>query len=225
MPSSSNPRPSAGNNRVRHVLIGCGPAAVVAAETLRKLDPSARICMLGEEPAPPYSRMALPYLLRREIEETGTYLRKLPGYFAANNIEVHQARVEQVDAAQQTVQLTGGKQEPYDRLLAATGAAPITPPIEGIHHPRVTHCWTLADARIIARHLRPGAEVALIGAGFIGCIVLEALAKAQAKLTVIESGPRMVPRMLDETCGEMLQRWYVQAAKCKRLSRMASGRG
>ena len=193
---------------MRHLLVGCGPAAVVAAETLRTLDPDAQICMVGDEPEPPYSRMALPYLLRREIEESGTHLRKRQDHFAERGIEVVQARVERVEDSE--VQLTGGERQPYDRLLISTGATPLTPPIDGIEHPRVTRCWTLADARQIAEHLRPGAEVVLIGAGFIGCIVLEALAKAEAKLTVIESGPRMVPRMLDQTCGELLQHWCEQ---------------
>ena len=45
---------------MRHVIIGAGPAGVVAAETLRRHDPSCEIVILGDEPEPPYSRMALP---------------------------------------------------------------------------------------------------------------------------------------------------------------------
>ena len=47
----------------------------------------------------------------------------------------------------------------------------------------------------------------LIGAGFIGCIILEALAKRCGTLTVVEMEERMVSRMMDETAGGMLERW------------------
>ena len=60
---------------MRHVIIGGGPAGVVAAETLRKADSSADITMLCGEGEPPYSRMAIPYLLTGIINEEGTYLR------------------------------------------------------------------------------------------------------------------------------------------------------
>ncbi|MGB0905029.1 MAG: NAD(P)/FAD-dependent oxidoreductase, partial [Mangrovicoccus sp.] len=53
----------------------------------------------------------------------------------------------------------------------------------------------------------PDVPVVLIGAGFIGCIILEALAKMGVNLTVVEMGDRMVPRMLDETAGNMLRSW------------------
>jgi NADPH-dependent 2,4-dienoyl-CoA reductase/sulfur reductase-like enzyme len=66
---------------MRHVILGNGPAGVVAAETIRKTDPDAEITLLGDEPEPPYSRMALPYLLQKEIKEDGTYLRKDAGHF------------------------------------------------------------------------------------------------------------------------------------------------
>jgi NADPH-dependent 2,4-dienoyl-CoA reductase/sulfur reductase-like enzyme len=71
----------------------------------------------------------------------------------------------------------------------------------------VHSCWTLEDARSIHRLAKPGANVVLMGAGFIGCIILEALALSGANLTVIEMGDRMVPRMLDQTAGNLLKQW------------------
>ena len=63
---------------MKHVIIGNGPAGVVAAETIRKRRPQDEIVMIGGEPVPPYSRMAIPYLLIGNIDERGTYLRKDP---------------------------------------------------------------------------------------------------------------------------------------------------
>ena len=68
-------------------------------------------------------------------------------------------------------------------------------------------CWTLADARVIHERAQPGSHVALIGAGFIGSIILEALGLRGVKLSVIEQGERMVPRMMGPHAGGLLQRW------------------
>ena len=78
---------------MRHLIIGAGPAGVVAAESLRQLDPGSDIALIGDESEPPYSRMAIPYLLSGRIGEAGTYLRKSTGYFEEQNIEVVQDRV------------------------------------------------------------------------------------------------------------------------------------
>ncbi len=71
----------------------------------------------------------------------------------------------------------------------------------------VVNCWTLADARAILKRADKGAPVVLVGAGFIGSIVLEALYQRGCDLTVVEIAPRMVARMMDDTAGGMLARW------------------
>ena len=81
---------------MRYLIIGAGPAGVVAAESLRRLDPTSDVALISDEPEPPYSRMAIPYLLIGRIEEEGTYLRKTGGYFEAQNIEVVQEQVTSV---------------------------------------------------------------------------------------------------------------------------------
>lgn len=192
---------------MKHVIIGAGPAGIVAAETVRKLDPDAAIVIIGDEPEPPYSRMAIPYLLTESIGEQGTYLRKEDGHFPKAGIEVVVDRVDSVDPGTRTLSLKSGAGMPYDTLLVASGSTPILPPIPGIDGDLVTSCWTLEDARRIAAGIRPGSSVVLIGAGFIGCIILEALVSSGARLTVVEMGNRMVPRMLDETCGTLLEKW------------------
>jgi NAD(P)H-nitrite reductase large subunit len=91
--------------------------------------------------------------------------------------------------------------------LLATGSRPISPPIPGLDLPQVHSCWTLEDARNIIKLAQPGSNVVLIGAGFIGCIILEALVKRGVKLAVVETGNRMVPRMLNDKAGGMLEQW------------------
>jgi len=192
---------------MQHIIIGAGPAAVTAAETLRKLSPRANIKIIGEEPEPPYSRMALPYHLVGNIDEAGTHLRKRENYFEQQRIDVIRARVSSVNTETKQVTLENGDTQAYDRLLIATGSSPVKPPIEGVNLPGVLNCWTMADARAIIDRAQPGSSVVLMGAGFIGCIILEALAARGVKLTVIEMEDRMVPRMMNLNSGGLIKSW------------------
>ncbi|MGE0071880.1 MAG: NAD(P)/FAD-dependent oxidoreductase [Thiomonas sp.] len=190
-----------------HAIIGTGPAGVVAAETLRKVAPNDSVTLLGDEDGPPYSRMAIPYLLHGDITERGTWLRKDPQHFKHLGIALRHARVKAVDPAARTLRLDGGDTLTFDTLLIATGSTPVLPPIPGIHAQRVHSCWTLDDARDIERYAVPGARVIQLGAGFIGCIIMESLVRRRVQLTVVEMGDRMVPRMMGETAGGMIRDW------------------
>jgi NAD(P)H-nitrite reductase large subunit len=193
---------------MKHLILGAGPAGVIAAETIRKHAPNDSITIVGDEPEAPYSRMAIPYLLMGNIKEEGTHLRHGKDHFSKLRIDVKRgARAKAVDVAKKSVALDDGSSLPYDRLLIATGSTPANPPIPGIHADGVLHCWTLKDARAIAQRAGKGARVLQMGAGFIGCIIMESLAARGVQLTVVEMGDRMVPRMMGPTAGGMIKAW------------------
>ena len=192
---------------MKHIILGNGPTGVVAAETLRRAAPHDNILLVGDEAAPPYSRMAIPYLLEGSIDEAGTYLRKTADHFKRLGIQQRQGLAVSVDVAKRSVRFDDGAFEDYDRLLIATGSHAVRPPIPGIELPEVLTCWTLADARAIAAFAKPGARVLQLGAGFIGCIIMESLVKRGVALTVVEIGDRMVPRMMTPAAGGMIKRW------------------
>ncbi len=193
---------------MKHLILGAGPAGVIAAETIRRHAPGDEILVVGDEPEAPYSRMAIPYLLHGRIGEAGTRLRHAADHYARLRIDLREGvRATALDTAARRVALSDGSREGYDRLLIATGSTPVQPPIRGIHTAGVHTCWTLADARAIARRAQRGARVLQMGAGFIGCIILEALAARGVRLTVVEMGDRMVPRMMGPTAGGMIRDW------------------
>jgi NAD(P)H-nitrite reductase large subunit len=195
---------------VKHIIIGNGPAGVVAAETLRRLQPDAEIALIGDETEPPYSRMAIPYFLQGNIDEHGTHLRKTHDHFVQQKIHLIQGRVTCIDSAVKQLQFASGERIHYDKLLIATGSHPIRPNVPGMDLPNVHTCWTLDDARAIAAKAQPGSRVLQLGAGFIGCIIMEALAARGVKLTVVEMGDRMVPRMMTEQAGTLIRQWVEQ---------------
>jgi NADPH-dependent 2,4-dienoyl-CoA reductase/sulfur reductase-like enzyme len=192
---------------MQHVILGAGPAGVIAAETIRKHAPHDSIVLVGDEPEAPYSRMAIPYLLIGNIQEEGTHLRHGQDHYAQRRIELRRGRARRVDVQGRKVELDDGSALAFDRLLIATGSSPASPPIPGINSPGVHTCWTLADARAIMALAKPGARVLQMGAGFIGCIIMEALAARGVQLSVVEMGDRMVPRMMGPTAGGMIKDW------------------
>ncbi len=192
---------------MRHVILGNGPAGVIAAETLRKHAPADEIVLIGDESGPPYSRMAIPHLLAGEIGEAGTHLRRDDEHFSHLRIQQKRGRAVHVSSRTRTVKMEDGSVLAFDKLLIATGAAPRVPVIPGIEFPGVHACWTLDDARRIMQLAQPGARAILIGAGFIGCIVMEALAARGVNLAVIEKRDRMLPGMMGKGAGDMIQRW------------------
>ncbi|MCP3849072.1 MAG: NAD(P)/FAD-dependent oxidoreductase [Gammaproteobacteria bacterium] len=192
---------------MQYIVVGAGPAGVIACETIRKLDQKAQITLISGQSEPPYSRMAIPYFLGEKIEEKGTYLRHESEHFRRLNIIVISEKVTEINTTESLVTLSDETELSYEKLLLATGAQAVSPPIDGIELNNIHNCWTLEDARQIVKKALPGSKVVLMGAGFIGCIILESLLKRGVQLTVVEMGDRMVPRMMDETAGGLLKAW------------------
>jgi len=192
---------------MRHVIIGSGPAGVVAGETLRKADPAAEITVLCGEGEPPYARMAIPYLLKGEIDEAGTHIRKDADHYGRLRINLVLSRAQAVDTVARAVDVGNGRSLPYDRLLIATGSRPSRERIPGIGLPGVQTCWTLGDARAIIAGTRPGTRIVQMGAGFVGCIVMEGLLSRGANLTILVRSGYMVRRMMNPTASGLIQRW------------------
>ena len=192
---------------MHYVIAGAGPAAVAAAEHLRELDGDAGVTLIGVQSQPPYSRMAIPYYLTGKVGEEGTYLRRTEDHYEKIGIDLMCGEVVSVEPGTHQVVLADGQQVSYDKLLLATGAEPIIPPVPGMDDPRVQQCWHLEDAKRIIELAKPGARAVQVGAGFIGCIILESWVLREVNLTVLEMGPRMVPRMLGDKAGSLLQSW------------------
>lgn len=192
----------------QHLIIGGGPAAINAIETIRDFDGgNSTITMISDEPA--YARMVLPYYLANQIPEPHV-LSGDDKYFTELKVERQIGqRVTKIDAKGKSVTLGNGTTLPFDDLLIATGASPATPPIPGADLPGVCPLWTLANTQAVLRATaslaRP--EVVLVGAGFIGFIVMNAMYKRGWKLHVVEMADHVLPRMLDTGSATLVEGW------------------
>jgi NAD(P)H-nitrite reductase large subunit len=192
---------------MRHVIIGSGPAGVVAAETLRKTDPTSEITLLHGEAGAPYARMTIPYLLAGQIDEAGTHIRSQSDHYARLGIQLLAGHAKTVDAAARTVVLEDGRVLPYDRLLVASGATPTLQKMPGIDLPGVHTCWTLEDVHTFTKKAKPGTRVVQMGAGFVGCIIMRGMVAMGVDLTILVRSGRMVSRMMNPAASGMIRRW------------------
>jgi len=197
---------------MHHLIIGGGPAATNAIETIREFDGGrSTITLVGDEPA--HSRMALPYWLAGRIPEAQTHTGDA-AYFAQLKVATRfGVRVAAVDPQGRTVTLSDGSKLTFDNLLIATGSSPVHPPIPGADLPGVQPLWSLAHTdRVLkyAESLPPKGRVprvVLVGAGFIGFIVLNAMHKRKWQLAVVEREGQVLPRMLDAPAADHARRW------------------
>lgn len=191
-----------------HVLIGGGPAALNAIETIRDFDGGAsKITLVCDEPA--YSRMVLPYWLADRIPRKQVFTAD-DAYYDRLKVERRIGeRVTKIDPAKKTVTLQGGDSLAFDDLLIATGSSAVKPPIPGVDLPGVHPLWTLAqtEAVLAAAQGKEKPEVAFIGAGFIGFTVLNGLYKRGWKLHIIEMEQHVLPRMLDADSARLVEGW------------------
>lgn len=190
-----------------HVIIGGGPAATNALETLRDIDGQAEITLISDEPA--HSRMALPYWLADRIPREHT-LTADDAYFRKLNVKTHiGAQVTAIDGAGKQLTLSDGATVAFDNLLIATGSSPLGLPLPGADLPGVQPLWTLqhtADA-LAATAGKSKPRVVLIGAGFIGFIVLNAMYKRGWDLSVVEREDHVLPRMLNSDAAALVEDW------------------
>ncbi len=112
-----------------------------------------------------------------------------------------------MDTAACVVDIGNGRGVPYDRLLIATGSRPSRERIPGIDLPGVRTCWTLQDARAILVAARPGTRIVQMGAGFVGCIIMEGLLSRGVDLTILVRSGYMVRRMMNPTASGLIRRW------------------
>jgi 3-phenylpropionate/trans-cinnamate dioxygenase ferredoxin reductase subunit len=178
---------------VRVVIVGAGLAGLRTAESLRDKGFDGEIVLVGEEAHLPYDRPPLSkHVLRGE--RGPMYLRPEEEYAdLALDLRLG-TRVANLDLTARTV---GGIL--FDHLVIATGATPRRLPGSPGHVLR-----TLDDCEGLAAVLVPGARVAVIGAGLIGCEVAASARKLEVEVHLIDILPKPLVRVLGHTVAQRI---------------------
>ncbi len=176
------------------VIVGASLAGANAAETLRSEGYQEEIIMIGDEPDPPYERPPLSkgFLLgNQELDEA--FVHPLDWY-REHTIDLRlSTAVTALDAGAKSVRLSSGERIAYDKLLLATGARPRRIDVAGARYLR-----DIRDSKALKSLLAEGAQVAVIGAGWIGLEVAAAARTHGAEVSVIEMDTLPLRRVLGD---------------------------
>ncbi|GLW08254.1 nitrite reductase large subunit [Microtetraspora sp. NBRC 13810] len=184
----------------RVVVAGYGPAAHRLAETLRGRGFAGPITMLGEEPRSAYDRVALTSYLDGKTAEDLTY--PVPAGITPRL----GARVTGIDRQARLVTTEDGHAEPYDVLVLATGSSAFVPPVPGRDLPGCFVYRTIDDLDAIREAARGASSGIVVGGGLLGLEAAEALRGLGLATHVVEMGPWLMPRQVDEGGGVVLRR-------------------
>jgi NADPH-dependent 2,4-dienoyl-CoA reductase/sulfur reductase-like enzyme/rhodanese-related sulfurtransferase len=192
------------------VIVGGVAAGATAAARARRLSASAKIIMLEAGPDISFANCGLPYYIGGDIKARSSLILQSPESFRDQyNVEVHtHTSVSAIDRDAHVVRTkdtrTGEQRSfPYTKLILAQGGKPITPPLPGAALEHVFTLWTLEDMDRIAHHIeskRPRSAV-VVGGGFIGLEMVEALVKRGLHVSVVELMPHVMSIMSAEIAG------------------------
>jgi 3-phenylpropionate/trans-cinnamate dioxygenase ferredoxin reductase subunit len=183
------------------VVVGASLAGFRCAEALRRLGYDGRLVLVGAERHRPYDRPPLSKEVLRGEREPGQLALTRPEAFDALSLDLRLGvQATALDLAARCVVLGGGERLRYDGLVIATGARartlPGAPPLAGIHVLR-----SLDDALAIRAALERRPRVAVVGAGFIGAEVAASCRSRGLEVTLIETLPWPMARVLNRDVG------------------------
>ncbi|MGH3085973.1 MAG: FAD-dependent oxidoreductase [Rubrobacteraceae bacterium] len=186
---------------MRLVVVGGVAAGTKAASRAKRVAPEAEVVIYQAEPDVSISECGMPYLLSGIVEERERLVARTPEEFEEKGIEVKvRHRVEGLDAEKKKLLVRNldsdsAFEDSYDRLIIATGAKAILPPISGSDLDGVFTLRFLTDADEIQRHIqkRSPRRAVVVGGGYIGLEMAESLTKRGMEVALIEAGERLVP--------------------------------
>jgi len=188
-----------------YVIAGGGPAATAAVRGIRAIDKESRIVLVAPEQLGCYSKALLAhYIAGDKSEEDIIY--KPAEFFERNDVDILSGRsITGIDTGRKTVHLDDRQDLSYKKLLIATGGKPFVPPMKGLEKEGVFTLTEFKDAKAAWEYLADAKRVVVIGAGFIGMEVTEALSHLGLEILVLEIAPRILVRAVDEKGSELVK--------------------
>ena len=184
------------------IVLGGVAAGTKTAAKLKREDPSSEVLILNKGSDISYAGCGLPYYVGHVIEDRAQLIVNTPAKFEALTGAKVLTGVEatHVDRAGKTVTAVDVKSGettvyPYDKLVIATGASPVKPPIDGVDLQNVFFMRTPQDAEAL-RALVDSGEVkkaVVVGAGYIGLEIAENLSARGVKPFVLDMAPHVLP--------------------------------
>ncbi len=200
---------------VKKILIVGGVAAgATAAARARRLSGDAEITILEAGPDVSFANCGLPYYIGGDIQNRSQLILQSPESFK-NQYNVTVKTMTEVVSVDKDAKLVTARDKAtgetveysYDSLILAQGGKPIVPPLPGVDKGHVFSLWTLEDMDAISSYLEEAqpTNAVVVGGGFIGLEMVEALKKRGLGVTVVERLPQIMPNLEGEIAGFLTQ--------------------
>lgn len=191
------------------VIIGGVAGGASAAARARRLSEQAEIIMFERGPYVSFANCGLPYHVGGDITDRSKLLLQTPDSFRARfNVDVRiNSTVTAINREAKTVTVTradgSNYQESYDKLLLSPGAAPIMPPIPGLDNPLTHSLRNIPDMDAILHtiDMNNPSHATVVGGGFIGLEMMEALHQRGIKTTLLEMADQVMTPVDREMAG------------------------
>lgn len=192
--------------RPRLAVVGNGMAAIRLVENLLERAPDRYdIAMLGAEPHGHYNRVLLSSVLAGD-KAMSDIVTHPPEWYAERGVTLFRGdAVTAIDPARQTLTAASGRVMAWDRLVLATGAAPLMPALPGLDLPGIC---SFRDAHDVGRMLEAAIlhrRAVVIGGGVLGLEAAWGLKRQGMEVVVVHLAPSLMERQLDDTAADLLR--------------------
>ncbi|MFC1824421.1 NAD(P)/FAD-dependent oxidoreductase [Thermodesulfobacteriota bacterium] len=188
----------------KHLIIGCGSAAVNAAEKIKSFRPEDEIKLVSMEQCDPYSPMSLTYLMAGRITRPNICLRDEVFFNKIGAIFLRGKKAVKLDTHAKKVTFDDGDKESYDKLLIATGSDPVVPNLEGLEEVGFQGFHVLGDMETIQAKIKDKKNILIYGGGLVAMSLALALTEMGWEAKVVVRS-RILRTYFDEDCGRLVR--------------------
>ena len=158
-----------------YLIIGSGPSGITAAENVRNLDNKGEITVISEERVPMFYRPRIPEYAVGKVEIEEIMVKKLD-FYEQNRIRLRLGtRAVKLDKERKVVEISDGQRYGYDKLLIASGIAPIKPSVPGVELKGIFTMHDLIQADQVRAFAKEARQVVVVGGGLLGMDMAEEL--------------------------------------------------
>lgn len=198
---------------MRVIIIGGVAAGTSAAAKFRRLHQDAEVVIYEKNDIVSFGACGLPYFVGGFFEDSNSMIARTPEAFIKSGVDVKtHHEVTSVDFENKKVTVRNIKEnkvfeDHYDKIMIATGASSIIPPIKNVELTNVHTLKSMEDGMILKKLFEDenNKRVAIIGAGFIGLEAVEAAKKYGKEVSVFQLGDRILPDVFDKEITDILE--------------------
>ena len=195
------------------IIIGGIAAGMSAAAKFKRLSPNDDVVVYEKGDIVSFGACGLPYYVGGFFDDSNEMIARTPEAFREAGVEIHtKHEVTNVDFSNKKVTVKNLNtnevlEESYDKLMIASGARAIIPPIKNIDLENVVTLKSMDDGNKLRELMskEENKKIAIIGAGFIGLEAVEAAKHRGKEVTVIQLQDRVLQEVFDKDITDLLE--------------------